>query len=365
MAKKSLGYVELEWTCPNCETRNPGPQKTCSSCGMPQPENVEFQQPAQEVLIEDEAEIEAAKAGPDVHCYFCGTRNPASAETCSQCGASLEQAAARATGRVLGAHRKEPAQQIACAACGTMNEPDAAKCVQCGASLVQPEKAPAPEAAAKPVQARRQMPAIWLRVVAIAVALLVCGVCITFVVLSRQTEDLNGSVERVTWTRHIAVEGLVPVEHEDWRDDIPVEGVVGSCSSRLNRTVDNPVENAREVCGTPYTVDTGSGRGEVVQDCRYEVYEDWCEYTLDEWREVDRLELSGNDYQPRWPNARLQAAQREGERDEEYTIVFDTEQGTYTYHTSNADLFSRAQVGTRWVLKVNAFNGVTAIEPLQ
>jgi hypothetical protein len=94
------------------------------------------------------------------------------------------------------------------------------------------------------------------------------------------------------------------------------------------------------------------------------VYEDWCEYTVDEWREVDRIELSGSDYQPRWPAARLQAAQREGERDEAYTIVFDTEQGPYTHQTGSVELFNRARIGTRWVLKVNAFNGVTAIEPL-
>ena len=54
MTKKSLGYVELEWICPNCDTKNPGPQKTCLSCGMPQPDDVKFEQRAQETLIEDE-----------------------------------------------------------------------------------------------------------------------------------------------------------------------------------------------------------------------------------------------------------------------------------------------------------------------
>ena len=32
MAKKSLGHVELQWTCPNCETVNPGLVKVCEGC---------------------------------------------------------------------------------------------------------------------------------------------------------------------------------------------------------------------------------------------------------------------------------------------------------------------------------------------
>ena len=44
MAKKKLGYVELEWTCPNCGTRNPGPEQSCVNCGSPQPDDVHFEQ---------------------------------------------------------------------------------------------------------------------------------------------------------------------------------------------------------------------------------------------------------------------------------------------------------------------------------
>jgi hypothetical protein len=70
MAKKSLGYVKLEWVCPNCSTRNLGPQKTCTSCGAPQPDNVEFEQAAQAEIIKEQAEIAKAKVGPDIHCHY-------------------------------------------------------------------------------------------------------------------------------------------------------------------------------------------------------------------------------------------------------------------------------------------------------
>jgi len=113
MVKKTLGYVELEWRCPRCGSRNPGPEKTCNGCGAPQPEDVEFEQPAEEELVTEESEIERAKAGPDVHCAYCGARNPADAEICTQCGADLTEASARVSGRVVGAHRDKPAADVA------------------------------------------------------------------------------------------------------------------------------------------------------------------------------------------------------------------------------------------------------------
>ena len=68
MARKSVGYVHMEWTCPNCGTRNKGTAKLCVNCATAQPADVEFEQVAQETLIEDEALIAKAKAGPDIHC---------------------------------------------------------------------------------------------------------------------------------------------------------------------------------------------------------------------------------------------------------------------------------------------------------
>lgn len=142
MVKKTVGYVQLEWTCPNCGAKNPGPEKTCAGCGAPQPEDVEFEQAAQEELIADQEEIERAKAGPDVHCAYCGARNPAGAEICTQCGADLGQGAARSSGRVLGVHRDQPVPDVPCPSCGAPNSATAHKCSQCGASMARPEPEP-------------------------------------------------------------------------------------------------------------------------------------------------------------------------------------------------------------------------------
>ena len=93
MARKSKGFIELEWTCPNCETRNKGSEKTCVNCGAPQPENVQFEAPSEKKFVADEQASELKKRGADIHCGFCGTRNPSTAVACSQCGGDLSEGA--------------------------------------------------------------------------------------------------------------------------------------------------------------------------------------------------------------------------------------------------------------------------------
>jgi len=88
MAKETVGYVRLEWVLPNCGAKNPGPQKTCSSCGAAQPTNVKFQQAAQEEIITDKEELSRAATGPDIHCPYCGARNPAGTKNCTSAAAT-------------------------------------------------------------------------------------------------------------------------------------------------------------------------------------------------------------------------------------------------------------------------------------
>src|SRR5215510_9640275 len=116
MAKETVGYVYLRWTCPNCGTKNLGTDRFCASCGSPQPDNVQFEQSSQEELIKDQAEIEKAKLGPDIHCRYCGSRNRADATHCTQCGADLTEGTKRAAGQVLGAHPTKPAEKVICPA---------------------------------------------------------------------------------------------------------------------------------------------------------------------------------------------------------------------------------------------------------
>jgi len=65
MARKTIGHVELQWTCPNCEGVNPGPVRVCGNCGAAQPPDVKFEQAARPVLIGEEAEKARAAASAE------------------------------------------------------------------------------------------------------------------------------------------------------------------------------------------------------------------------------------------------------------------------------------------------------------
>jgi DNA-directed RNA polymerase subunit RPC12/RpoP len=361
MARKTVGYTHLQWTCPACGHKNLGTAEKCASCQAPQPEDVQFEQPAQEKLIQDEQFIERAKAGADIHCPYCGTRNTATATTCAQCGGDLSEGAARARGSTLGAHRRRAVPDVACEFCGTMNPANALACSNCGAAMpgAQPQRPSSrPQAQSRP-QRKGMSPVL--------IGILVVG-CIGAAVLAflfSRTDDIVGRVQAVEWERTITIEQLGPASHEDWLNEIPADADVGVCTDRVRNTQSNPAPGATEICGTPYTVDTGTGLGEVVQDCEYQVYADWCEYTVMEWQTADEISAEGTGYNAIWPQLNLSNDQREGELVESYRVIFDTDGDTYTYGTSNFDRYQEFQIGSEWVLQVNTFNAVVDVEPVR
>ncbi len=357
MTQKTLGYVELEWTCKRCGTKNPGTQKTCTNCGAAMGEEDQFDLPAQQELITDEQKLEQAKKGPDVHCPFCGTRNPAGAEECSQCGGDLRGAQARGQGQVMGAFTTQAAPEITCPSCGTPNPASASRCLNCGGSLAQ-EKPPAPQMPAAP-QAARSNKTLWMVVAGLIV--LACLGSILFLVMSLRTEAQTATVQSVQWERSIELLEQKPVERKDWRDEIPAGANISTCTREYRRTQSQPAPGAEEVCGTPYTVDQGSGVAKVVQDCEYRIYDDYCTYTQMEWVVVDTASLQGSDLNPVWPAIVLSAGQREGERRQSYTVVFRSEGETYTYRLSDPQEFSGFTPGSEWILDVNAFGAVTDV----
>lgn len=357
MTKKSLGYVELDWTCPACGGRNKGNATVCKHCGAPQPEDVKFEQPAEEKIIEDAVVIERAKAGPDIHCAFCGTRNPAGSQICARCGADLGEGVARAKGGIVGAHRDEPAPDIVCPFCATPNRATNLKCSNCGANIHEPK--PAPPAPAQPTPKSGGMNKLVL--VGIGILIVICFAAL-FLIFGR-TDDVAGQVSNVGWERQIVVLGLAPVSHQDWRDEIPANADLGSCRDEVRYRSDTQQPNSQEVCGTPYTVDTGSGFGEVVQDCEYLVYDAMCAYTTMEMVPVNTLVSSGTGLNPEWPELRLEAEQEQGDSSESYTITFQADGETYRYTTRNFNEFSRFEPGSRWLLKVNALGTVVDVEP--
>lgn len=358
MTKKSLGYVELEWECPNCGGRNPGREKVCTFCGTAQPADVSFQQAAEEKIIEDAVVIEKAKVGPDIHCAYCGTRNPADAETCSRCGADLSEGSAREAGQVIGAHKKDRAKDITCSYCGSLNPGTARQCWNCGATLELEKPKPVTPKPMPAASGRTINPLIF-----VVIGIFFIAACIGLFIFLNQTDDVQGRVSDLAWERSIVILGLVPVRSEGWQDELPNNADVGFCQQAYRYTSAEWQPNSTEVCGTPYTVDTGSGLGEVLQDCEYQVYDVLCEYTVLMLQPINTLVAEGHDQNPSWPAARLENGQEEGERDENYRITFSADGEQFVYRTDDVEEYRNFTLGSNWTLKINKMGGVTEVQP--
>ena len=328
MARKVLGYIELVWTCDSCSTQNPGAIRSCTACGAPQPVGVKFERvdPATFNFIKDEALIRMAKSGPDKHCPYCGTRNLAEAQICVECGGDLTVGA---TSRPAGAALEEESN---------------------------------PTIATPQATVRKPLPKLAL----IVIALVLLSCCIfgaMYFSRVNQTDQLDATVSQAYWQRQVAVEAYQMVRASDWDTDIPSNAETYDCQLRYRYDSDTPKQNSEEVCGTPYTIDTGTGVGEVVQDCTYKVYEKYCSYDTMEWVVINTLEDDGYGTNAIWPSKNLSTDQRFGNSTERYTITFTTSSDDFQYTTTDYSLFQQAVPGSDWVIEVNGNGVVTAISP--
>ncbi len=357
MPQETVGYVNLEWTCKRCRSKNPGTTKICASCGNVMSETDKFELPTQQELIKDEAVIAQAERGPDITCKYCGARNPADAKNCSQCSADLTEGLARKSGEVLGAFSAEKKPDVKCPYCGEMNPATALKCSKCAGSLAA---RPVDQAKTPPaVPARVNRVPLFIGIGVLVVAVILCGL------LFFRTGDTSAAVQSVQWQRAIEIMEERPVQHETWRDRVPSGAALGACELKVRGTQNEPAPNSEKICGTPYTVDTGTGVGKVVQDCQYEVKDDWCAYTQLEWTAVDSVVLKGTDANPQWPPVNLSAEQREGNREEAYVVFFSSDGKDYQMTVTSATELAKYVVGSRWKLKINALGGVVSAEPAQ
>ncbi len=357
MVRKTLGYVKTEWTCPNCGTRNPGPQKTCVNCGAPQPENVSFSLGAEADWVTDEKEMQAAAAGADIHCPYCGARNPAAATTCSQCGGDLAEGKKREAGREL--KRPGGPKTLACANCGTENPATDTNCAKCGAPLPRPDSvqtppAPAPASMAfsapqaGPSPTRPAKKTNWLLLGGIAGLLLLCCIGL-FTLFFAPVSSVQATMSQVAWQTSLPVQEIQAVRYTNERGDPPSGAYDVSCQT----------EN-REVC-EQRTIDKGNGYAEVVEECHTES-EQYCDYTIDEWKTIQTYTLEGNDFSPVYAQPNISANQRYGNASVTYTVYFDTPKGEMTYHPTSLDEFQQFQSGSTWKLKLNLLGEVVDVE---
>lgn len=349
MQRRSKGFIELEWVCPNCDGVNRGSVKTCQNCGAPQPENVKFRRPSNEKIITDENAIKAAQAGADIHCGFCGTRNPATATVCSQCGAELKEGKARQAGDLMQA-APPPPKNIICANCNYENEGTATTCKQCGAPLPKQTTSQVniskPQPVAGPVQKRKSPN--WLLFGGIATFLILCCAAILFLFVL-PSKSVEGTVTNVYWQTSVPVQEIQPVNYSNERGSPPSDAYNVSCHTE-----------SEEVCEEK-TIDKGNGYAEQVTECHTES-EQYCSYTVDEWKTIQTYDLDGNDLNPVYADPRLASDQRVGSASDTFTVYFSTDEGQITYSPDSLNEFQQFQFGSTWTIKLNAVGGVVGVE---
>ncbi len=354
MTQKELGYIELEWTCKRCATVNPGMNRVCSGCGAPIAPEDELRLPEQQELITDQAKLEEAKAGPAIQCPYCNTLNPANTKLCIQCGGDIEAGLARQSGKVLGAFTPGEIPDTPCPSCGQPVKANAQRCPHCGGSLVKAE-------ALTPPAPPRNKSLMWLITGGAALGLVCLVSIIAFIVLSSRTNAVSATVADIRWERSIEIMEQQPVQHSAWSEDVPAGATSVTCRDEYKETSSEPVPNSIEVCGTPYTIDAGSGAAKVVQDCEYKVYASYCDFSVLELAVVNTAVAMGSDQNPFWPAPALQAGQQEGARFESFHVTFDAGEQTYAYIPTSLEEYNQYTPGSQWILEINTFGGINEV----
>jgi rubrerythrin len=351
MTQKELGYVELEWTCKHCGTINPGMKRVCTNCGAPVSQDDKFELPDQQALITDKEKLDEAKKGPAIQCPYCNVLNPAGTAFCIQCGGDIKAGLARQAGEVLGAYETSTVPDKPCPFCNQPVKANAQRCPNCGGSLVTAAKP-----AVTPTEPKK-IP-IWLFVASIAMGVLCFASVIVFIVLNNRTSNVTASVSDIRWQLSTDILEQQPVQKSAWRDDVPSQAQDVSCQDEYKETSNIPAPNATEVCGTPYTIDVGSGAGKVVQDCEYRIYASYCSFTMLDWTVVNTAVAQGSNNNPQWPMTNLQAGQQEGNRHEVYQVTFDVDGQTYSYTPVNMAEFNQFDIESQWILDINTFGEI-------
>ena len=342
------GRFQMLWDCPACG--NEGllgvDHRFCPTCGA-------AQDPSRRYFPPDDKKVPAADHpfhGADKVCPACDTPNSAKSSFCEACGSPLDGAreAARRDDRVTGDGEAFAGESVRDAVAEAKRERQEAE----AARLADLHDDPLPE--------RRRGGGSWLAmgcVGTVAVAVIGAALFCLLSFLWSTTEAVE--VVGHQWTRQVPIEAFGPVEKSGWKDEVPAtaQGVTCREEKRGSRRVEDG-----EDCRTRRK-DNGDGTFNEVRECtpRYRdepTYDQKCRYTVDAWRVVRTEQTAGSDLSPRWPEVRLNAGEREGERGGTYTVHLQDPKGARHSCALDEPTWASYQPGA----KVEArFGGLTGL----
>ncbi|MDO4483651.1 MAG: zinc ribbon domain-containing protein [Clostridia bacterium] len=313
MSKK----IEALWDCPFCGNKGIGGlTKSCPGCGKPQHENTVFYLPEEKNAFLDDDTAAKYGQGADWLCANCGTMNRITAAYCTNCGSAKTDS----KDDYFTNEEKLKAKAAAKAA------------------AMQP--APAPKK-------KRWWPLLLLAVLVIAL------------VINLIPKNADTTVLEKAWARAVSIEEYTTVTEADWQ--LPEGARLIKTSQAIHhyeKVVDHyeyvTVKKSRQVqdgydTSTQY-VNNGDGTftSKEVKTPRYKteyyterekqpvyrdepIYKTQYTYEIDRWLQADVIKTAGKDDEPKWGEFTLTNKQREGGREELYTVTFaDKNNKTYT-----------------------------------
>ena len=172
---------------------------------------------------------------------------------------------------------------------------------------------------------------------------------------------VNAVVSSQTWQSSVQVIGPVPSRASAWYDQVPSEAENITCKDRLRHTYDDEVSGSVEVCGTPYAIDMGNGFEQFVQDCVYQVYEPYCEYTVYKAGVIDTRRATGSGPNPELPY--VESSYSTGNQNVSYSVVLRDENGReYKLTPFGINEYRSYSVGDQYLLEVTASGRVVNME---
>lgn len=311
-------HYEMLWDCPNCDTKGllGLTHRYCPSCGSPQdPASRYFPPDDAKVAVEDHVFV-----GADRRCLNCDTPNSAAASFCTSCGGPLDDSVAVAV-------RGE--QEVG--------------------APPSPLPAPAPSSDGPPSKTP------WGCLTALlALLVLICGGVLVY---AFWTTEAALEVTGHHWTRTIDVEVYKTVEDQAWHDQLPAGAHDVRCRDKKRDTRQVP---DGEDCKT-VNIDQGDGTFTQEERCttRYrteDVLDRYCDYTIERWvrERTARSEGDGLEPSPAWPALSLRTCaalgcEREGPRNETYTVTFASEDGPLSCDGSDEVHWRTFAPGSAWI----------------
>lgn len=389
---------EGKWRCKSCSNENRGSHESCAGCGWTRDSTVQFYLEGDAPVVTDEKQIAKAKAGPDWVCDACDNMNPTDRSSCNSCGSPKGSKRARSGEVIPPIAAAGGSDRATSTSAPAFHAPRSVAAVYTPAQPKAPTYVTAP--AAMP-RATAPLPKTSDRTGAGCLVTFVAMIAVVFGVMGWifKKHDDQAVVTRVSWTRTISVEALLPVHESQWEsapagardvthkpeihhtEKVQVGTHTEYTSERYQSGTESYTTTERVKVGTKTVVtghrNLGNGHFEDItktvgiygdrpvtktrptystrkvphEEPTYvdqPVYREKYFYVVDRWSHARNESASGNDANPLWPAVKLASNERESGRSEKYEVTFSLKDMTKVIDGSDAGLLRRYPVNSTW-----------------